>query len=634
MTAGQLLTNAEKSLALMIKAARADKALEAKTAKNKPFWAATKKVAQNLERAKKGLAAKNNDFFDAVGDARTAMREMKIAWDLTKSTNKAVVGHARKLGDALTVLRTDFSKEAARKKKGGPLSAKEKAQLEKMKAEQKRFQAQLKALEAKAAKDKALLRALKEMQRRADRIANAPMTVAGLVAALYLLDELQGYAYGYQYYVPGAWRTEWQEVTTYVETWETTESEFVTETSYEWSETETAVELEADEEVEATEEISDAEMENAGNFVDDESFEMTDAEEEEVAAEEVAPAEDDSSMDDESDDAGSDFDGDGDDDLGDNDGEDEGDGEAGDDESGDDASGDDDSGDDDGGDDDGGDDGGDDDGGEMVAMTAGMMAGKSKSPAKPRQRVRPSEFPSGIKRKHPRPAPQARGCSFAGTGRDGLAVDLLDALGNGVQGAVMFLRACRGSPVGKEKAFVIADHHDGQRNHGRAFLVVAAPRDVDRLHPIDFALVFLHRLLVDGHAFLAQEIDRFIDHGLDVIRIGRLDREIDFLVIGGRFDAVINLRDFPLLRECHRNKGLIFRQFVRAGLECRGQGDGKKKGQDAVFHVAVLVTLFPGSANRIRPEQKEPPGLSRSGSFAGMEVPISFAFPGACSSRP
>src|SRR5947209_11731504 len=50
-----LLHDGQKAVAAMIKAARADKGLDPKTPKNKPFWKSTKLVAKNLDVASKGL---------------------------------------------------------------------------------------------------------------------------------------------------------------------------------------------------------------------------------------------------------------------------------------------------------------------------------------------------------------------------------------------------------------------------------------------------------------------------------------------------------------------------------------------------------------------------------------------------
>ena len=338
-TAKAALDGARKAFAGMLKAARADKGLDPKTPKNKPFWLATKKIAQQLDRAEKGLAAKNDEFFKAISDARSAEEQMKIDWQLTDSKNKQVIEDAKKLGHALAILRTDFSKEAARKKKGGELTAKEKAEFAKIKEQQKALVAKIKVLEGKAKKDKALEHGLKQMQHRANKIIKSPDTVNAFVSTLYLVDEIEGMLYGYDYYVDKEWRGDWVNVATLTTEWETTYSEVETSETYEWSSTEESVDVYTSEEYEVSEEISESEIASEESWAETESFEMSESEESEVAAEEDSDTEvnsddsdDDDSMDDDSDDDGDDFDGDGEDDA------DE----------------------DDGGDDDGGDDGGDD----------------------------------------------------------------------------------------------------------------------------------------------------------------------------------------------------------------------------------------------------------------------------------
>lgn len=335
-----LLGAAKKAHAAMVKVARADKGLDPKTAKNKPFWKATQRIAKELKRAEKGLAAKSNDFFDAISDARAAEQQLKVDWQLTDSKNKKVIDSANKLGHALAILRSDFSKEVARKAKGGELTAQEKAQFEKIKAQQKDLIAKIDKLKTKASKDKTLLQGLAEIENNAQRIANAPTTLDAFLAALYTLDEIEGLLYGYDYYVNDSWRAEWITVDTYLTSWETTYDEFVSVETYDWTSVETSVDIDVGEEVDVSESISDEEISTEESYVEGESFDMSDAEDEEVAVEhdtdEEVASDDEDSMEDASDDEGED--------MSDDDG------------------GDDDGGADDGGDDDGGDDGGDDEG--------------------------------------------------------------------------------------------------------------------------------------------------------------------------------------------------------------------------------------------------------------------------------
>jgi hypothetical protein len=306
-----LLHDAKKASAVMIKAARADKSLDSKIPKNKPFWKSTKLIARNLDTASKGLAAKSNDFFKGIADAREAEEQMKVDWELTDSKNKKVVENGKRLGHALALLRTDFSKEAERKKKGGELTAQEKAELDKIKANQKELLAKLKKLEKEASKDKALEKGLREIQKQANHILKEPATVDAYIATLYLLDIQIGLVRGYEYYVDKDWRTDWLVVENIETTYETSYSEWETSVSYDWTEVNTDVDIYEGEDVDVEESVSDEEINSEESYAENESFDMTEAEEDEVAAEEDTDEEvasdDEDSMEDASDDEGEDM---------------------------------------------------------------------------------------------------------------------------------------------------------------------------------------------------------------------------------------------------------------------------------------------------------------------------------------
>lgn len=331
VTAAQLVTDSKKALASMVKAARADKGLDPKTSRNKPFWKSTHQIAQGLKQAEKGLAAKNDDFFKGVEKARVAETEMKTAWQLTDSKNKSVITGGKTLGHTLALLRVDYSKEAARKNKGGELTADEKARFDKIKTQQKGLLKKIKALEKEAEKDKALEKGLKRIQAQAAHIVKEKPTTDTYIATLYLLDEQIGLIRGFEYYVDKSWRTDYAVLVDYTTTYETSYSEWETSSSYEWSSIETSVDVYEGEEVEESESISDEEISAEESYAENESFDMTEAEEEEVAEAEDTDAEvdsddtaDEDSMEDAADDEGEDMsdDGDGgDDDTGDDGGE-------------------------------------------------------------------------------------------------------------------------------------------------------------------------------------------------------------------------------------------------------------------------------------------------------------------------
>jgi hypothetical protein len=331
-----LLDHANKALAAMIKAARADQGLDPKTPKNKPFWKSTQLIAKNLKMAKTGLASKSNDFFKGIAEARQAEEQLKVDWELTDSKNSQVIENGKKLGHGIALLRTDFSKDAARKKKGGELTAKEKAEFDKIKAQQKELLAKITKLKAAAKKDKALEKGLREMEKQANHIINEPVTLDAYIATLYLLDGQIGLIRGYEYYVDKPWRVDYLVLVDWVHTYDSNYYEWETSVSYDWALVDTSVDIYEGEDVAVSESVSDEEINSEEAYAEHESFDMSQAEEEEVAAEEDTDEEvasnDDDSMEDASDDEGEDM---SDDDSGDDEGSD-----------------------DNGGDDDGGDDGG------------------------------------------------------------------------------------------------------------------------------------------------------------------------------------------------------------------------------------------------------------------------------------
>jgi len=274
-----LLDDASKALAAMVKAARADKGLDPKTAKNKPFWKSTQLVANNLKLAQTGLQAKSNDFFKGITEARQAEEQMKVDWQLTDSENSNVIENGKKLGHAIDLLRDNYSKEAARKKQGGELTAQEKAEFEKIKAQQEDLLAKISKLEKSTQKDKALAMGLNEIQKQAERITKQPTTLDAYIATLYLLDLQAGLIRGYEYYVDKPWRADYLRL----QDWITRYYTWYDKVSYDWAWVDTSVDVYED--VTVSESISEQEISSEEYYAQNESFDMSDAEQEEVAGE-------------------------------------------------------------------------------------------------------------------------------------------------------------------------------------------------------------------------------------------------------------------------------------------------------------------------------------------------------------
>jgi len=244
-----LLDDGSKALAAMIKAARGDKDLDPKTPKNKPFWKSSQLITKNLKTAKAGLTAKSNDFFKGIAGARIAEEQMKIDWQLTDSKNESVIDNGKKLGHAIALLLSDFSKEAARKKKGGKLTSKEKTEFEKIKAEQKELLAKITKLEKAAQKDKGLQKGLHEIQKQAEQVLKEPTTLDAYIATLYVIDIQIGLIRGYGYYVDNAWRSDYLGLVDWATTCETSYYQWESSVSYDWAFVDTSVDIYEGEEV-------------------------------------------------------------------------------------------------------------------------------------------------------------------------------------------------------------------------------------------------------------------------------------------------------------------------------------------------------------------------------------------------
>src|SRR6267154_2934113 len=276
-----LLDDANKALAAMIKAARTDKGLDPKTPKNKPFWKSTQLLAKNLKLAQTGLQAKSNDFFKGIAEARQADEQMKVDWQLTDSKNSKVIENGKILGNAIESLRTNYSKEAARKKQGGELTAKEKAEFEKIKEQQKDLLAKISKLEKSAQKDKALAKGLNEIQKQAERITNQPVTLDAYIATLYLLDRQAGLLRGYEYYVDKPLRADYVGLVDWIAGYDTWYYTWYDTVSYDWAWVDTSVDIYQD--VTVSESVSEDEISSGESFAESESFDMSDAEEQQVA---------------------------------------------------------------------------------------------------------------------------------------------------------------------------------------------------------------------------------------------------------------------------------------------------------------------------------------------------------------
>ena len=421
----QLLAESKKAVAGILKTAKASAGkIDPKNKKQAPFFGGIKELQASIADSEKKMKAKDKKLFDSLSKGSTALAKVKTAWPRTGAKDAKIDGYLAKLDNSYTALRSRYGSEGLRAKQGGALSAKEKANFEKVKASQAEFAKKLGPMQAKAKKngDKGTDAELARLIAQSNKIATAQLTVDAFLTAMVLVDVLQGEWDCYSYYVGPDYRADWIQMDVWVETsftsydtmyWETVDTYSVESWDY-WD---VSMELDLDVDYAVTD-ISDADISSGDAYLDssftydelswedysteyasgeaqdtvyeeedvnldvaeeaweDEGLEleaaddMLDADDAEEAADDNDDADDDAEADDADDDAADDDAADeADDDGGDDEADDDGGDDAADDDGADDEA--DDDGGDDEADDDGGDDEADDDGGDDEAEDDG-----------------------------------------------------------------------------------------------------------------------------------------------------------------------------------------------------------------------------------------------------------------------
>lgn len=321
--AAGLLSDMEKATAYILKEAQAPAAAGEKTAgkldpkqkSQKPFWSGLKTINTNVDGMKKAIAAQDPNFFKILDASGRAVAQINDSAQLMRIRDKHVLNGVKALSISYHALRKNFGKEAARKKKGGELSAKEKEQLTQMQTEVKKLQSELQAMQGKveAKKNPRLLSQINDLSKLASEVAGVKGTdVNAYTEMLYLLDYLSNdwYAFGLVVQVNepdlyAVWTSSNSSFESYFSYYETTYTsiEFT-----EWSSFEVPVEVL---DVEATYEIevSASEVTTTDSFI--EGYSETSATAEMTTEESAAEDADTSSHDDDFYDAADDDDGDG-----------------------------------------------------------------------------------------------------------------------------------------------------------------------------------------------------------------------------------------------------------------------------------------------------------------------------------
>ncbi len=309
------------SIVLATKASTTAK-FDQKSKEEKPFWSGIKGADSALNAMDKGLAAKDQKaYLTGESDLGRNVSELNVSWKLLGKKDEAVDKGLLALNRSYRIFDEHYGAEAARRKAGGDLTDAEKANLEKLRAEQADLVTKLKALKAEAKKEKNKVAAemVADLERKANRVSKSKGDgVDNYTHECTLLSEESDELYAYNtilvdYYPKSDFYTEWTTldsdrtaVSGYYTEFESAEytvsldytSESVTEYGDYYD---VAVDVSVDEETSSEEYAESYSEDEATEEVADEETSVDEDESEDVEAEDADSSGDEDSLDDEGD---------------------------------------------------------------------------------------------------------------------------------------------------------------------------------------------------------------------------------------------------------------------------------------------------------------------------------------------
>lgn len=280
--AAQLMKLADRAMGHLVKTAREsnDPALAPGSKAGKPFWQSLKKLNGAVDKAGRGLYLKGQTFFRSLGDAVGAVNQASVTLDMSGARDAKVKSALNKVRDAVMLLDERFGKAAARKAKGGGLTAREKQHLAKMRANQEVLQQKLKRVEKKVGRNGKAIRGIQQIREKSDRIRQSRDNTGDYLAALVTLQVVDGLLWGWHWWW-GPWGA-WVEPFSsgYVDVYYAS----VDMMEYDWAVAEIATDIY---DYDLYVDISAAEMEYADTYIETTDFVVTEAELTEIAVDEA-----------------------------------------------------------------------------------------------------------------------------------------------------------------------------------------------------------------------------------------------------------------------------------------------------------------------------------------------------------
>jgi hypothetical protein len=166
--------------------------LDPRNPKYAPFWSALQALQDRVGRIEG--AARAGELFLLVDQGSTDFGELRVAWARTGVKNARVAEEIRAASSAYRTLRASFSREGVRQRQGGPLSAAERQQFQRLRQTEARLAERLRFLRDQARRrgDAATAAELERFRAGAERIAQASADLTSYLNALIATGEMRG----------------------------------------------------------------------------------------------------------------------------------------------------------------------------------------------------------------------------------------------------------------------------------------------------------------------------------------------------------------------------------------------------------------------------------------------------------
>mgnify|MGYP000093586468 FL=1 len=198
LTSASLVIDMKKSIAFITKSAKGKISTKSKNAR--PFWSAVKDCNAAIAQIEKGQKAKNVTMLKGLNALGESVPQLSASWGILRGSHKGL-----QVGRGVIALTAsydsyvkNFGPSAARKKKGGNLTAKETARLNESKAAVAKHKAKIAQLKSKAKPKSNELRLANDLillVAQLDRIAGGGL--ADYCDYLYYYDRLSYCTRGY-----------------------------------------------------------------------------------------------------------------------------------------------------------------------------------------------------------------------------------------------------------------------------------------------------------------------------------------------------------------------------------------------------------------------------------------------------